>query len=250
MGKHAKTATQEGWFGWERPNLDFPFYNEKDFSIWKPILLIASSATVLLCVSFHVFNYGRMFTAFFVFLGTLIPFLIVSRGNVGTLIKKLRLGDVPLILVTLILYYVYTMLVAGVLFMLLGMSGQGNAADSETKDALFYVLMFIQLVGEELIKINFFLGLLTLFFGFWDDRKKSIVAATFITLISFGLAHLPAYGGQVLQVLLIQGFGSVFNMFCYLKTKNVVVSYVMHVLTDTLGFIMTVAGADLVLFLI
>ncbi len=75
-------------------------------------------------------------------------------------------------------------------------------------------------------------------------RKTGIVVATLVTAPVFGLTHLATYG-SLLQVLLVQGLESIIGMFAYLKTKNMLVSYVAHVVYDflTLGL----AGLSLAL---
>ena len=62
----------------------------------------------------------------------------------------------------------------------------------------------------------------------------SILVAIVLTLFIFGLAHLRAYNGAVLQILLIQGLGSIFDLFCYLRTKNILTSYAMHLIQDAM----------------
>ena len=52
-----------------------------------------------------------------------------------------------------------------------------------------------------------------------------------MTMMVFGSIHEGAYG-TLLQVLLIQGVGSIFDLYAYMKTKNVFVSYIAHLLFD------------------
>ena len=65
--------------------------------------------------------------------------------------------------------------------------------------------------------------------------------ATFVTLLVFGLAHYAAYG-SLLQILLIQGLGSIICLFAYLKTKNMLVTYVAHLIIDFIPFGLTTLG--------
>ena len=52
------------------------------------------------------------------------------------------------------------------------------------------------------------------------------------------MIHVSAYSGRILQILLIQGLGTIFDLYAYMKTKNVVVSYIVHVLIDYIPFTM------------
>lgn len=231
MAEHRAPAAeaQPNLFFWERPGLDFPLYNDETLGLWQPLLLIASSLGVLLSLS--LLPDSRIITTVALFLGTLVPYLIVARGDIGTIIKKPRLGDIPLVIAMLVLTIAYSFGMA-LLLMKLGIEIQPNAVVDETRDATFFAFMLFQLFGEEMIKLNLFLGALVLVFRRTGDRKKSIVVAIVITLFIFGIAHLRAYNGSLAQVLLIQGVGSIFDLFLYLRTKNIMTSYVMHVLQD------------------
>ena len=63
------------------------------------------------------------------------------------------------------------------------------------------------------------------------------------SLFVFGIVHFSAYGGNILQILLIQGLGSIFDLYVYLKTKNVVNSYILHVFIDYIPFTMVMIAS-------
>ena len=85
--------------------------------------------------------------------------------------------------------------------------------------------------NEELFKVILLILVMSLVYYFSKNRKLSIVLAVIMTMIVFGAAHEGAYG-TLLQVLLIQGLGSIFDLYAYMKTKNVFVSYIAHLLFD------------------
>ncbi len=228
------------WFGWERPGVDFPFYNDEALPLWNALLLIASPLAVAIILQ-TVSLGGRVGTCLTVLLGTLLPFLYVSRGKIGCLVKKPQKEDVGLAFATLGLYYVYSITMGLVLSYVLHISTHSNAVLKETMDLAFWVTVFFQLFGEELIKINLFLGLLMLIYRFTHNRKLGIIVGSVCCLTLFGLAHYYTYG-SLAQVLLIQGLGSIFDLYCYLKTKNILVSYAMHVMTDAIPFLMASTG--------
>ncbi len=66
------------------------------------------------------------------------------------------------------------------------------------------------------------------------------------------MAHYSAYSGRIFQILLIQGLGSIFNLYAYMKTKNVFVSYIVHLMIDFSGFIVSAiqAGVHFTIFAI
>jgi membrane protease YdiL (CAAX protease family) len=96
--------------------------------------------------------------------------------------------------------------------------------------------MLVQLMGEELFKIILLIIAMSIIYHFTKNRKLSIIISSIITMTIFGIAHYQY--GPLIQILLIQGLGSIFDLYAYLKTKNVLVSYLAHLLYDFIPFIM------------
>lgn len=232
MGK-TKKAVPEGWFKWERPEIDFPFYNDDSVPAWHGWLLLGASLFVAIALNVSVLLPldREIVKLVLVFLIPLATLLFVAHGNIGTIIKKPRLGDIPLIIIVVVLYMAYSTLMGSLLQFVLGIPAKGNAVLGETMDAGFFALTFVQLFGEELFKTNMLLGTLLLLFRRSGSRKSAVVIATFVSSLVFGLTHYEAYGSLV-QVLLIQGLGTITCIFAYLKTKNMLVTYVAHLIID------------------
>ena len=238
-----KKIVPEGWFKWERPEIDFPFYNDDSVPAWHGWLLLGVSLFVAVALNVSTFLpvNRAVFKIIVVFLIPLITLLFVAHGNIGTVIKKPRLGDVPLILIVVVLDFAYSLAISAFLTNALGIPMRGNAVFGETMDAGFFALVFVQLFGEELFKTNMMLGILLLLFRRSGNRKSAVVISTFVTLLVFGLAHYAAYGSLV-QILLIQGLGSIVFLFAYIKTKNMLVTYVAHLLVDFIPFGLSALG--------
>ena len=237
-----KKIVPEGWFKWERPEIDFPFYDDDSVPAWHGWLLLGVSLFVAVALNVSTFLPvdRSIFKIIVVFLIPLVTLLFVAHGDIGTVIKKPRLGDIPLILIVVVLDVVYSLAVGGLL-VALGIQTHANAVFGETMDVGFFALVFVQLFGEELFKTNMLLGILLLLFRRSGNRKSAVVIATFVTLLVFGLAHYAAYGSLV-QILLIQGLGSIICLFAYLKTKNMLVTYVAHLLIDLIPFGLATLG--------
>jgi hypothetical protein len=92
-------------------------------------------------------------------------------------------------------------------------------------------------MGEEFFKIFMLLIIMHVVYKSTNNRGLSISIGVILTLLIFGLAHSGAYAGRILQILLIQGAGSIFDLYAYMKTKNVVVSYIVHVIIDYIPFV-------------
>ncbi|MDO4797655.1 MAG: CPBP family glutamic-type intramembrane protease [Coriobacteriales bacterium] len=239
-----KRIVPEGWFKWERPEIDFPFYNDDSAPTWHGWLLLGVSLFVAVSLNVSVFLPvdRTIFKVIVVFLIPLIALLYVAHGNLGTIIKRPHLGDIPLIIIVVVLYMIYSLSMGAFLQLVAGIQTHSNAAFGGTMDAGFFALVFVQLFGEELFKTDMLLGVLLLLFRRSGNRKSSVVIATFVTLLVFGLAHYAAYG-SLLQILLIQGLGSIICLFAYLKTKNMLVSYAAHLIIDLIPFGLAALGA-------
>mgnify|MGYP003318594614 CR=1 FL=1 len=71
-----------------------------------------------------------------------------------------------------------------------------------------------------------------------NNRKKSILVATFFTMILFGVTHLSSFFASeynlvtLVYSILFKGLGSIFEIYSYVKTKNIFISYLIHLVHD------------------
>ena len=49
--------------------------------------------------------------------------------------------------------------------------------------------------------------------------------------------HVNTYGYNIIQILLLQGFGSIFEFLGYLKTKNLAIPIIIHLLINISSWI-------------
>ena len=144
--------------------------------------------------------------------------------------RKIRRNDITPILIVVFLQAAYSF---GMLYILslLGLASKAPVdAEAQTTTIISFLSMAIQLMGEELFKVILLILVMHIVYRFLN-RKQSIIFSLIITLAAFGLLHAGFYGGAV-NVLLIQGLGSIFEMYLYLKTKNIMVTYASHLLYD------------------
>ena len=227
--------TGSDFFKFEDEHIDFPFYNGKPFlSTTGWLFLLAGIILFLLALHFGPKFLPESVRGFAYFLVLFIPFLIASHGQLGTLFKKPKLKDVKTIIICFVLGFLLSMLITIGLHTL-GVHTVDNPIISENHDILFFITLFVQLMGEELLKIFAFLILMYVVYKYTENRKLDLCISFFITLVMFGLLHTTTYGGNVLHALFVIGFGSFFDVFEYVKTKNILVSYTVHVLTDLFG---------------
>lgn len=228
---------KDEFFKFESETSDFPLYNENPHIStvkWTVMILSVVLTFILIMVPDFLSELG-IFKRFLYLIIPLLGFGFAVNWKYGLICKKFKKGDIKLILILLITELAVTMFLSNVL-KYLGIVAQDNPITSELMLISTWIIYPLQLFGEELIKIIPFIVFLAVIYKFTKNRKMSIVIATAFTLVIFALLHLPAYQ-NLISVLVLQGFCSVFTMYAYLKTKNIFVSYAIHFLLDTIVFI-------------
>ncbi len=211
--------------------VDFPFYNDvPKLSGMEWLMLLIVVILMMAYVTIKTMPFRDHLPLVFFLLGV-VPALYICKGNYGLFFKMPRLKDIALILGCVIGYYLYVLIIVVILFGL-GIQTAAHADSSAPVTIVRVIDQLIQLWGEEFLKV--FILLLVMFgvYKFTNNRKLSLTLGIVVTMFLFGLLHCDTYGGKVLQVLLIQGLGSIFELYAYLETKNVVVSYLIHLITD------------------
>lgn len=117
---------------------------------------------------------------------------------------------------------------------------EGLAQAGALEVIVFYVGTGIQLMGEEVFTMLPFLAIMYFFHKKGKvSRKSAIIWAWVLTAIWFAAAHLPTYGWNVAQALLVIGSARLVLTLAYIRTKNLWVSYGAHLLNDWVIFTFT-----------
>ena len=185
---------------------DFPFYNEipKMSKIGWLVLLV--SVPVALFSFRYVCFYTNEFAGSIVFLLImLIPLLYFSDWDYSLFFRKPTKDELILAVVMFLAFFIYSLIMTYLL------DASGLAI------------------------------LLRVLFKYTSNRRMSIAVSSAVTLVFFALIHLEP-GVSLLSVLLIQGLGSLFHLYVYLKTKNLFASYLSHLMTDAIVLIMAMLG--------
>lgn len=228
-------------FNFEDRNIDFPFYNGEPFlSRAKWILIGVSFLIVILFLLVFRTMLPSEIGRFAIFLIPLLTLFYVSEGNLGLFIKKLRKSDLKLMFIVYVLTFIYSFSV-GILLNISGIHINPNPVNTQLGSISFWISFPFQIFAEELIKLFAFLMLLFATYTTSKNRKLSIIIATLITAIFFGLIHIETYG-NLLSVILLQGIGSLFMIYAYVKTKNILVSFIPHLLFDLISFLVIMFG--------
>lgn len=223
-------------FNFLEDGVDFPFYNNiPKLATAEWLLLLIAVIITLLLVTLP--GLKTDYSPILIGLIMLIPALYICKGNYSLFFKKPKKRDNLTIILCVIAYYVYVIVITGIL-QSVGYSASANVVLAKFSSPSVFLIIspLIQLIGEEFLKIFMLLIVMYVVYKSTNNRGLSISLGVIITLLIFGLIHYEAYNGRILQILLLQGLGSIFDLYAYMKTKNVVVSYIVHVIVDYIPF--------------
>ncbi|SHH65282.1 hypothetical protein SAMN02745245_01847 [Anaerosphaera aminiphila DSM 21120] len=206
---------------------DFPFKDTSNlkwfFSI--VVLLFGFSVTFLSTlisniVVLLVFFMGTCFLSLF----------ILDRHFFKKIFRPLKSKDLSSIITTLILTYVVA------IFILSNVNIEMNEnpiVDLITKDniLIIFITSIVQLLGEEILFVVPFLFVFNKFEA-KSNRNIAILVAWIVSSLFFGILHLPTYSYNLVQSLVVIGGVRFILSLSYIWTKNLTVTYIVHVLYD------------------
>jgi len=200
----------------EDPGRDFPYYRGQPVALaaWQWLLVMAAVCIGFLAVMLPIAWPGGMVGSFvpaiLLFAIPLGALALVAGGSWRALFGRVSGREIKLMVLFALLNIVVTMCIGVVVTMFVEVENNaaiGSIAGLDTTGrVLFLVKVALQLLGEEVISILPFLALLALFTQrFGVSRRKAIVGAWLLSALLFGLAHLPTYGWNLVQCILIIG---------------------------------------------
>ena len=223
------------WFKFEDRDYDFPFYNKNPYiPKWGWI--------VLFFVFFVGFFLSISVKIHFSILGCIVlivPILYFLKWDYKAIFQKPSLRDIALALGLFVGYLIYALCIGSVLDMI-HISSPVLVNESTTTIFSIPPLIF-SLMGEEIIKFVPFIFFLRILYKYTDNRKLSVIASMLLVMAFFAFLHSfePKY---FLFAFCVQGLGSIFEFIGYIKTKNILVSYITHLCTDVFIFTMIILG--------
>ena len=223
------------WFRFEDKELDFPFYKKNPYiPKWGWIVLFISMIIgLVLSISTHIH-----FTILSCIV-LIVPVLYFLKWDYKAIFQKPKLKDVALAVALFIGYLVYATLMS-MLLENLGIVSSGIMEKSSIT-IMTVITSIFSIMGEEFVKLIPFLFFLRLSFKFSGNRKLSVAISVILVMIFFATLH--AYDFKMLIfALFIQGFGSIFEYIGYIKTKNVLISYITHLCTDLFIYTLALMG--------
>lgn len=218
---------------------DFPYYNHNPRISKLGWLILLLSVPIAFLTYMYTSFVSELVGSILFMIIMLIPLLYMSNWNYKLFIQKPTKNEIILGILLFIGYIIYSIIIDAVLMKF----GANNPVDPSSMniDYISLISLLFSMMGEELLKFIPLMFFLRLFYKFTNDRRISLILSSIIILTCFGLLHYD-YDGSVISVIVIQGIGSIFELYGYLKTKNLFVPYLSHLLTDAFVFILILLG--------
>lgn len=223
------------WFNFENKDLDFPFYRKNPHvPKWGWIVLfIACPLGLILTAS------SRLHITILACIVLIVPVLYFLKWDYGAIFQKPSLKDVGLAVVLFVGYLVYA-IVLGMLLENFGIVG-GDLIEESSMSLMSIPPLIFSLMGEEFIKFIPFMFFLRVSYKYSDNRKLSVILSMILVMLFFATLHAFSWN-MLLFAIFIQGFGSIFEFIGYIKTKNILVSYITHFFTDFFIYLIVLFG--------
>ena len=227
--------TKEGWFKFEDKDYDFPFYKKNPhIPKWGWIVLFFAWIIGFILIMFS--NVPMAILCCIVFI---VPVLYFLNWDYHAIFRMPSGRDVALAVALFVGYLIYAMLM-GILLEHFGIVSSG-LVDGESVTIMVIFTLIFTLMGEEFLKFIPFLFLLRVIYKYTHNRKLAVIVSVALIMVMFASMHAYNYI-MFLYALFIQGFGSIFEFYGYIKTKNILVSYITHLCTDVFIFALFLFG--------
>lgn len=229
--------TEIGWFNFEDGDYDFPFYNKNPhIPIWGWIVLFLA-----FFIGFFLSVSNKIYFSILGCIVLIVPVLYFLKWDYKAIFRMPSRRDIVLIVALFAGYMIYSFAIDPILS-LFGIVSSGTIDPASISVMTSFEFIF-HVLGEEFIKFIPFMFLLRVIYKYSNNRKLSIIVSVALIMIMFASMH--AYDPVMfIFALFIQGIGSIFEFYGYIKTKNILVSYLCHLLTDE--FILSIALLGLV----
>jgi membrane protease YdiL (CAAX protease family) len=216
---------------------DFPYYNHNPHlskKAWLALMLTVPIAYIVYIAT--MFN-ELISSILFCFI-MLIPLLYFSKWDYELLFKKPTKNEILLALLMFIGYMTYAILMTTALEYI-GVSSS-PVDEASSYNIISLASLVFSMMGEELLKFIPLMFFMRLFYKISNRRNISFAMSSVLIMIFFGLLHYDLT--SIANCLLLQGLGTVFELYGYYKTKNLLVPYLSHIFTDAFMMILIFIG--------
>lgn len=223
------------WFKFEDRDYDFPFYNKNPYiPKWGWIVLF-----LVFFIGFFLSISDKVYFAILGCIVFIVPVLYFLKWDYNAILRIPSSRDLLLVVALFVGYMIYAIVIGAVLDQV-GIVSSGTV-DRGSLGVMKLITSIFSVLGEEFIKFIPFMFFLRVIYKYSNNRKLSVIISVALVMLMFASIH--AYNPiMFLFALCIQGFGSIFEFYGYIKTKNIMVSYLCHLLTDEFIFIIALLG--------
>ena len=227
--------TGTDWFKFEDRDYDFPFYNKNPYiPKWGWVVLF-----IVWFMGFFLAVSDKLHFALMGCIVLIVPVLYFLKWDYKAIFRKPSRRDLLLVVALFAGYMIYSLAI-GMVLEQIGIVSSGTV-DPTSVGAMILVITVFNVLGEEFIKFIPFMFLLRVIYKYSNNRKLSVIISVALIMIMFASMH--AFNPiMFIFALFIQGFGSIFEFYGYIKTKNVLVSFLCHLLTDEFIFMLMLLG--------
>lgn len=222
-------------FKFEDGDFDFPFYNKNPhIPKWGWVVLF-----IVWLMGFFLAVSDKLHFALMGCIVLIVPVLYFLKWDYKAIFRKPSRRDLLLVVALFAGYMIYSLAI-GMVLEQIGIVSSGTV-DPTSVGAMILVITVFNVLGEEFIKFIPFMFLLRVIYKYSNNRKLSVIISVALIMIMFASMH--AFNPiMFIFALFIQGFGSIFEFYGYIKTKNVLVSFLCHLLTDEFIFMLMLLG--------
>lgn len=250
----ASTSTER--FFLEDRGGDFPFYNGTPVSLsarqWLFVMgmVVAGFLALVLPIDWPDAVLWSFIPALLLPGLPLAALAYVAPGHWKAIFGRVGTREVRLMFGFALLNIVVSMSIGAAVRALTDVTPNATTAELGALDAAerlaFFARTLPQLFGEEVITLLPFLAILYgLSHGLGMRRKGAVIGAWLITALLFGLIHLPTYGWNLIQCIVVIGSARLMLTLPWIMTKNIWVSTGAHIINDWLLFSISLLGAGL-----
>ena len=222
-------------FKFEDGDFDFPFYNKNPhIPKWGWVVLF-----IVWFMGFFLAVSDKLHFALMGCIVLIVPVLYFLKWDYKAIFREPSRRDLLLVVALFAGYMIYSLAI-GMVLEQIGIVSSGTV-DPTSVGAMKLVIAVFNVLGEEFIKFIPFMFLLRVIYKYSNNRKLSVIISVALIMIMFASIH--AFNPiMFIFALFIQGFGSIFEFYGYIKTKNVLVSFLCHLLTDEFIFMLMLLG--------
>ena len=217
---------------------DFPYYRHNpriSKGAWFVLLLLIPLSYIL----YILFSFDELLSSIIFCMVLLIPLLYFSNWDYKLIFHKPTKNEIILAVLMFVIYMIYSIAMASALEMFHLLPANDTSLDL---NIISLVSLLFSMMGEELLKFIPLMFFMRVFFKYTNKRNLSFVSSMVIVLIFFAFLHFDPSSTSIASVLLLQGVGSLVEMYGYAKTKNLFVPYMSHLFTDAFSFILIMLG--------